>query len=46
MSKLKVLLYTGSRADYFLISQLIKNLKSKTKVVLIVGPHHFSNTFG
>ena len=46
MFKSKVVLYSGSRADYFLIQRLIKNLRLKTKAVLFVGPHHFSSEFG
>ena len=46
MFKSKVVLYTGSRADYFLIQRLIKNLRLKIEAVLFVGPHHFSSEFG
>ena len=46
--KKKILVFTGSRADYGLLKPLIERLKNdkKIKLILVAGSHHFSKTFG
>lgn len=43
--KKKIIVYTGSRADYGLLKNLIINLKSFFNVKLVAGSQHFSKKY-
>ena len=46
--KKKILVFTGSRADYSLLSPLISKIKSirKYKLIIVAGGNHFSKIYG
>jgi UDP-N-acetylglucosamine 2-epimerase len=44
--KKKLLIFTGSRADYGIMSQLIKKIKKKIEVLIFAGADHFEKNFG
>jgi UDP-N-acetylglucosamine 2-epimerase len=41
----KIIVYTGSRADYGLLKNIIINLKSFFDVKLVAGSQHFSKKY-
>ena len=41
----KIVIFTGSRADYGLLKNIIKYLKSRTNLKICCGPQHFSRKF-
>lgn len=43
--KKKIVIFTGSRADYGLLKNIIKHLKNKSILKLCCGPQHFSKKF-
>ena len=46
--KKKIVIFTGSRADYGLLKNIIKYLKSRTNLKICCGPQHlveFDNTY-
>ena len=43
--KKKIVIFTGSRADYGLLKNIIKYLKIKSNLKLCCGPQHFSKKF-
>ena len=43
--KKKIVIFTGSRADYGLLKNIIKYLKSRTNLKICCGPQHFSRKF-
>ena len=44
--KNKILVFTGSRADYGILKNLIKRLKSRFRVEICASGNHFSKKFG
>jgi len=44
--KKKVVVYSGGRADYYILKPLIKELSKVININLIAGPHHFAKEFG
>jgi len=44
--KKKLLIFTGSRADYGIMSQLIKKIEKKIEVLIFAGADHFEKNFG
>lgn len=43
--KKKIVIFSGSRADYGLLKNIIKCLKTKANIKLCCGPQHFSKKF-
>lgn len=41
----KILVFSGSRADYGLLKEIITILKKKSNLFFVCGPQHFSKTF-
>ena len=48
MKKKKIVIFTGSRADYGILQNLIVKFKKEKKVITstLVGSHHFSHFYG
>tara|TARA_B100000989_G_scaffold281913_1_gene246532 strand:- start:960 stop:2102 length:1143 start_codon:yes stop_codon:yes gene_type:complete len=46
MIKKKLIIFTGSRADYGIMSTLIKKLDNKLKILIFAGSDHFSKKYG
>ena len=42
MKKKKIIIFTGSRADYGIMSKLIKELDYKLQILIFAGSDHFS----
>ena len=43
--KKKIVIFTGSRADYGLLKNIIQHLKYRTNLKICCGPQHFSKKF-
>ena len=46
MKKKKMIIFTGSRADYGIMSKLIKELNDKLQILIFAGSDHFSKKYG
>ena len=46
MIKKKIIIFTGSRADYGIMSNLIKKLDNKLQTLIFAGSDHFSKQYG
>mgnify|MGYP001263064564 FL=1 len=46
MIKKKIIIFTGSRADYGIMSKLIKELDYKLQILIFAGSDHFSKEYG
>ena len=46
MIKKKLIIFTGSRADYGIMSKLIKELDKKLQILIFAGSDHFSKKYG
>ncbi len=46
MIKKKIIIFTGSRADYGIMYKLIKKLNNKLKISIFAGSDHFSRKYG
>ncbi len=46
MIKKKIIIFTGSRADYGIMYKLIKELNNKLKISIFAGSDHFSREYG
>ena len=46
MIKKKIIIFTGSRADYGIMSKLIKELDYKLQILIFAGSDHFSKQYG
>ena len=46
MIKKKLIIFTGSRADYGIMSKLIKQLDNKLQILIFAGSDHFSKKYG